>query len=116
MKGGAGDAADGFFPEEVIVEDKPRSRRPINLGPDAPDILESADGEMGGADGLQMGYDPNGMMPIDQQAGFGYDGQGAPMGGSLHALSPVGAQADASFSVNLNSPNAMSYQQQQQPY
>ena len=111
----SGDAGDGFFPEEQIVslEDKPRSRRPINMGPDAPDILE---GEMGG-DGLPMGYDESGMgngMQVEQQAGFGYGGQGAPMaGGSMHALSP-GAQGDAGFGGNLNSPTAVGYQQQ--PY
>ena len=122
MKGG--DAGDGFFPEEQFVEDKPRSRRPINMGPDAPDILEPAEGEMDGAGGFAVGYDENGMgngmgvgvgggMELDQQAGFGYDGQAAPMGGSLHALSP-GAQGDAGFGVNLNSPSAAGYQQQ--PY
>ena len=115
----SGDAGDGFFPDEHFVEDKPRSRRPINMGPDAPDILEPEEGEMDGAGGFPVGYDESGMdagMQVDQQADFGYDGQGAPMAGdSLHALSPD-AQGDASFGGNLNSPTAVDYQQQQQPY
>jgi hypothetical protein len=113
-----GDTGDGYFPEEQFVEDKPRSRRPINMGPDAPDILEPVEGEMGAADGFPEGYDESGMgggMPVEQQAGFGYGGQGTPMaGGSLHALSP-GPQGDAGYGGDLNSPTAVGYQQQQ-PY